>query len=229
MSTPLIAILLSGCGSKDGSETHEAVLAMLNIDKIGADYICVSPDMNQHHVINHLDGSKMNETRNVLVESARLAQGKIRNLKDVTVNDFDALVIPGGCGAGFNLTTWNIAGPDCEIHAEVKRIILEFISFGKPIAAFCTGVKALVKATEGTGFKPKLTIGNTDGPKADNIRTIAAGLEQAGAVIEMKKVGDVTIDEDNKIVSAPCYMMGASIYEINIGMEKAFKRLSRWL
>jgi len=229
MSKPLIAILLSCCGSKDGSETHEAVLAMLNIDKIGADYICIAPDMNQHQVINHLDGSKMNETRNVLVESARLAHGKIKNIKQVTVNDFDAIVIPGGCGAGLNLTTWNLTGPDCEIHADVKRIVLEFISFGKPIAAFCTGVKTLVKATQGSGFKPKLTIGNTDGPTAEKIRTISAGLEKSGAVMEMKKVGDITVDEENKIVSAPCYLMDASIYEINVGMEKAFKRLSRWL
>lgn len=41
--------------------------------------------------------------RNVLVESARIARGKIQDLKDLKVQDFDAVIFPGGFGAAKNL------------------------------------------------------------------------------------------------------------------------------
>jgi len=72
-----VGVLLSGCGVFDGAEIHEAVLTLLALDKAGAEIICLAPNMDQLHVINHLTQEETGEKRNVLVESARIARGEI--------------------------------------------------------------------------------------------------------------------------------------------------------
>ncbi len=227
MSKPLIAVLLSGNGVYDGSEIHESVLTLLNIDKEGGEYQCIAPDMEQHHVVNHINGEEMAEKRNVLVEAARIARGNIKNIKDVTASDFSALAIPGGFGAAKNLTKWAFNGPDGDIHPEVKRLILEFVKAGKPIAAFCMGPTVVAKALEGTEYHAELTVGTTEAKSPYDIAAVSAGMEKAGAVAKMVTVDEIAVDEKLNIVSAPCYMMEASIYEINFGISKAIKRLLR--
>lgn len=225
MSKPLIAVLLSGSGVYDGSEIHEAVLTLYNLDKQGADYLCIAPDINQYHVINHITGDSSLEPRNVLVEAARIARGKIKNIKEVTAADFDGLVIPGGFGAAKNLTTWAISGADCDIHPEVKRLIVEFVTEGKPIAAFCMGPTVVAKALEGTSFHALLTVGTTGAESPYDIAGISKGVEQTGAKIEMVDVDEIVIDTDLKIITSPCYMMEATVYEINFGIKKSIKKL----
>jgi enhancing lycopene biosynthesis protein 2 len=227
MSKPLIAVLLSGNGVYDGSEIHESVLTLLNIDKEGGEYQCIAPDMEQHHVINHINGEEMAEKRNVLIEAARIARGNIKNIKDVTASDFSALAIPGGFGAAKNLTKWAFKGPDGDIHPEVKRLILEFVKAGKPIAAFCMGPTVVAKALEGTEYHAELTVGTTEAKSPYDIAGVSAGMEKVGAVAKMVTVDEIAVDEKLNIVSAPCYMMEASIYEINFGISKAIKRLLR--
>jgi enhancing lycopene biosynthesis protein 2 len=229
MSKPIIAVLLSGCGVYDGTEIHESVLTLFNVDKEGGEYICIAPDTEQYHVVNHITGDETTEKRNVLIESARIARGKIKNLKDVTVNDFDALVIPGGFGAAKNLTTWAFKGHESEILPDVKRIILEFVSVGKPIAAFCMGPTVVAKALEGTSFSPKLTVGTTEKPSPYDIKGISNGMEKLGALTEMTSVEDITVDETYKIITAPCYMMDSTVYEINFGIAKAIKKLMKFI
>lgn len=99
------AIVLAGNGVFDGAEIHEATLTMLAIRKQGAEYSIFAPDIEQHHVINHMNGNEMPETRNVLVEAARIARGKISPLSDFKARDFDALIFPGGFGVAKNLCT----------------------------------------------------------------------------------------------------------------------------
>lgn len=229
MSKPLIAVLLSGCGVYDGSEIHEAVLTLLNIDKEGGDYQCIAPDMQQHHVINHITGEEQNETRNVLVESARIARGNVKNIKEVSATNFAALAIPGGFGAAKNLTKWAFNGPNGEIHAEVKRLILEFVAAGKPIVAFCMGPTVIAKALEGTKYHAELTVGNTSEKSPYDIAGISAGIDKAGAVATMTNAHDFIMDDKLKIISSSCYMMEASIYEINFGISKAIKKLMKLL
>lgn len=229
MSKPTIAVLLSGCGVYDGTEIHEAVLTLFNIDKEGGEYLCISPDANQYHVINHVTGEETGEKRNMLVESARIARGKIKDIKSVSVNDFDALVIPGGFGAAKNLTSWAFKGHESEILPEVKHLILEFVSLGKPIAAFCMGPTVIAKALEGTSFKPKLTVGTTEKPSPYDILAVSKGMEKLGVIAEMTPVEDITVDEKYKIISAPCYMMEATVYEINFGISKAIKKLMKFI
>jgi len=156
-----IGVLLSGCGVYDGSEIHESVFTLLAIDQLGGKAICMAPNAEQHHVVNHITGNEMPEKRNVLIEAARIARGDIRDLTEVTAAELDALVIPGGFGAAKNLTTWAFNGPDGTINKEVKRIINEVHSAGKPLVGLCMGPTVIAKALENSSTKAHLTVGTT--------------------------------------------------------------------
>lgn len=220
-----IGILLSGSGVYDGSEIHEAVFTMLSIAQHGAELLIFAPNTNQHHVINHITGEEMNEQRNVLIESARIARGNIKDLEAVTVNDFDALVIPGGFGAAKNITKWAFSGPDGEINSKVKSIILNTIKAKKPIAALCMGPTVIAKALENSGLKSKLTVGTTSEKSPYDIASISEGMEKLGAVAEMKSIKEISVDIDNKIITAPCYMMEASINEVFENIKMTIDKL----
>ncbi|EPN20295.1 isoprenoid biosynthesis protein with amidotransferase-like domain, partial [Pseudomonas syringae pv. actinidiae ICMP 19070] len=99
-----VAVILSGCGVYDGAEIHESVLTLLRLDQRGAQVQCFAPDIAQHHVINHLTGEEMPESRNVLIESARIARGEVKDIREANADDFDALIIPGGFGSAKNLS-----------------------------------------------------------------------------------------------------------------------------
>lgn len=216
-----IGILLSGCGVYDGAEIQEAVLAMLAIKESGHDYVCVSVDKPQHHVINHLNGEEMKETRNMLVESARIARGEVKNIMELGPADLDALVIPGGFGSAKNLTKWAFAGPDGEIMPEVKLFLVNLINVGKPICALCVSPVVIAKALEGSAIHPNLTLGSDKETSPYDIPGFNAGIEKTGATASMKTVREVLVDTKNKIVSAPCYMMDASIVEIRNNIKAA--------
>lgn len=216
-----IGILLSGCGVYDGAEIQEAVLTMLAIKEAGHDYICIGVNKNQHHVINHTNGEEMKETRNMLVESARIARGNIKNINEVDGFVIDALVIPGGFGSAKNFTTWAFNGPDGEILPEVKLFLVNLINVGKPVCALCVSPVVLAKALEGSGIHANLTLGTDQEKSPYDIKSFNAGLEKTGAKAEMKTIREITIDHKNRIVSAPCYMMDATIVEIRDNIKQA--------
>jgi enhancing lycopene biosynthesis protein 2 len=220
-----IGVLFSGSGVYDGSEIQEAVFTLLAIDEIGGRAVCFAPNKNQHHVVNHLNGEEMKESRNVLVEAARIARGNIKDIKSINVNDFEALVIPGGFGAAKNLTSWAFDGPDGDIDEEVKRLIVNCIRIGKPIAALCMGPTVVAKALENSGVEATLTVGSTEAASPYDIDAISKGMEKAGAKSQMKTVNEIAVDEVNKIVSAPCYMMEANIKEIRNNIKQAVDKL----
>lgn len=213
-------ILLSGCGVYDGAEIQEAVLAMLAVKEIGADYVCIGIDSPQHHVINHTDGSEMNESRNMLIEGARIARGNILNINDVEPADIDALIIPGGFGSAKNLTKWAFEGPDGAILPEVKLLIVNLVNIGKPIAALCVSPIVIAKALEGS-VHSSLTLGTDQEASPYDIKAFNAGLEKTGVEAVMKSVREILIDEKNKIVTAPCYMMETDILEVRKNIRLA--------
>jgi enhancing lycopene biosynthesis protein 2 len=216
-----IGVLLSGNGVFDGSEIHEAVLTLLAIDELNAEALCMAPDIVQHHVINHITGEEMNEQRNVLVEAARIARGKITALSGVSFRDIDALVLPGGFGAAKNLTKWAFSGPDGEIQSDVKRIINEMVMNHKPVCGLCMGPTVIAKALEGTQTGASLTVGTTNEPSPYDIGAIGEGMEKTGAVSVMKTIREIQIDRKNRIVTAPCYMMEASIRQVRENIRMA--------
>ena len=224
-----VGVLLSGNGVYDGSEIHESVFTLLAIDENRGEAVCFAPNIDQHHVVNHISGAEMEEKRNVLVEAARIARGAISDLADVSYSDLDALVIPGGFGAAKNLTKWAFSGPDGEINSDVKRIINEFAEAKKPIVGLCMGPTVIAKALEDAGKKQHLTVGTTEEASPYEIDAISAGMEKVGAVAEMKTIREIAIDTDNRIITAPCYMMEGSITDIRNNIKQAIEQLFEML
>lgn len=220
-----IALLLSGCGVYDGAEIQESVLAMLAIQEAGAECLCISINKDQHHVINHLDGSEMPEKRNMLVESARIARGNIKDISEVEIRDFDYLVISGGFGSAKNFSSWAFDGPKGQILPEVKLLIVNCINAGKPIAALCVSPVLIAKALEGSDLHPQLTMGTSQEPSPYSIPDFHAGLESIGSLTTEQNLTGIQIDEKLKIVTAPCYMMEANILEIRNNISQAVKAL----
>jgi enhancing lycopene biosynthesis protein 2 len=220
-----IGLLLSGCGVYDGAEIQEAVLALLAIEEIGAKAVCLSVDKDQHHVINHLTGEELPEKRNMMVESARIARGGVKNILEINPGELDGLVIPGGFGSAKNFTDWAFNGPDGEILPEVKLLLVNLVNIGKPIAALCVSPVVLAKALEGSIYSPLLTIGSDQESSPYDISGFARGLEKTGMKTEMRTIREITIDRENKIITAPCYMMDANIVEIRKNIRSAIEAL----
>ncbi len=220
-----IGVILSGSGVYDGSEIHEAVFTLLAIDENGAKAVCFAPDIDQHHVVNHINGDEMNQKRNVLIESARIARGEIKSLSEFRVDDLDALVIPGGFGAAKNLTKWAFSGPDGEILQEMESCILEMVKAKKPVAGLCMGPTVIAKALEGSEIKTELTVGTTEEKSPYEIMAISEGMEKLGVSAAMKTVEEIAVDETNRMVTAPCYMMEASISQVNRNIRMAIDKL----
>lgn len=220
-----IGVLLSGCGVNDGSEIHESVLTLLAIKEQGAEYVCISIDKNQHDVINHVTGEPMNETRNMMVESARISRGEIENIRAISPADIDALIIPGGSGNAKNLTDWAFNGPDGTILPEVKLLIVNMINVGKPVAGLCVSPVVIAQALADSNVHPSLTIGTSKAASPYSIEGFNQGLEKTGAQAIEKTISEIQIDESNKIVTAPCYMMDASIVDVRNNISQAVATL----
>lgn len=220
-----IGVLLSGCGVYDGAEIQEAVLTLLAIEEIDAEAICISIDKEQYHVVNHLNGQEMDESRNMLIESARIARGNIQDINNIDPADIDALVIPGGFGSAKNFTKWAFSGPEGDILPEVKLLLVNMINIGKPIAALCVSPVVLAKALEGASINPNLTIGSKNDPSPYNIEEFSKGLQSVGMRTENKSVQEILVDRNNKIITAPCYMMEANIVEIRENIRSAIQAL----
>ena len=218
-----IGILLSGNGVYDGAEIQEVAMAMLAIVEAGHEYQCISLNKEQHHVINHLNGEEMGESRNMLVESARIARGDVLEVKDVSPSELDALVIPGGFGSAKNLTKWAFQGPEGEIDPEVKLLIVNMANIGKPICGLCVSPIVIAKALEGSVIHAKMTLGSDAESSPYDIKGFNTGIESIGAISEMKTVREVKVDHVNKIVTAPCYMMDADILEIRNNVKQAIE------
>jgi enhancing lycopene biosynthesis protein 2 len=207
------AVVLAGCGVFDGAEIHEAVLTLLAISKNGGSYQVFAPNVMQYHVINHISGDVMKESRNVMIESARIARGKIKPLIDYRVEDFDALLFPGGFGVAKNLCSYAFDANDMKIDRVVENAIKDTHKAGKPIGALCISPVLITRVLG----KVEVTIGN-DKSTADNI------IKMGGTHIE-KGNGEIVIDKLNKLVTSPCYMLEAEISDIETGTDKTIKAL----
>ncbi len=196
------AVVLAGCGVFDGAEIHEAVMTLWAIDKNGGSYEIFAPNVAQHHVINHLTGKEVKESRNVLTEAARIARGKIRALNEYRAEEFDAVIFPGGFGVAKNLCTYAFDGPDCHIDRIVEQVIRDTHRAGKPIGALCISPVLVTKVLG------EVTV--TVGSDPQTVKDIG----KLGGRHEEKRHGEVSIDRKNLVVTTPCYMLEATISEI---------------
>lgn len=207
------AIVLAGCGVYDGAEIHEATLTMLAISRQNAEYQCFAPDIDQAHVVNHLTGNEMNEKRNVLVESARIARGNILSLADFNSSDYDAIIFPGGFGVAKNLCSFAFDGAYCSVNADVQKAVTEMFRAGKPIGALCISPVLISRIIGGA----EVTIGN-DPSTASAVETMG------GKHIEANH-GEVVVDKTNRIVTTPCYMLDANISQIAEGADNIVRTI----
>ena len=204
-----IGIVLSGCGVNDGSEIHEAVITMLELDKAGADMLLMAPNIDQLHVINHATGEEMDDSRNVLVESARISRGDIEDIAVVTSENIDALIFPGGFGVAKNLSDYAMAGIECSVNPDVLRLSREVHNEGKPIGAIC--IAPAIMATILSG-ETELTVGFDEQTASD--------IDAMGAKHVLCPVDEIVVDKEKKVISTPAYMEAQSIKEAALGIEK---------
>lgn len=203
-----VAVILAGCGVYDGSEINEAILTLLHIAKNGATYQCFAPDIKQLHTVNHLTGEVMTDKRNVLTEAARIARGEVKSLIELDITQFDALIVPGGFGAAKNLCDFAVKGIQASINNDVLNACKAFAQAKKPAGYMCIA-PALIPFIYNNA---QLTIGNDP--------DTAQALSLLGATHINCEVNNVVIDQSNKLVTTPAYMLAQTILDADAGIEK---------
>lgn len=206
-----IAIILCGCGARDGSEIHESVCTLLAVVKAGAEPLFFAPAASQARVVNHITNSpEAGSERNMLVEAARIARGNIRDIRELRAGSADALIFPGGFGAAYNLFTFAEQGTGCSVHPEAERSINEFHAAKKPIGFICISPVMGARVLGKHGIE--LTIGND--PKT------AEAISKFGARHIEKQVNEAHVDKTHRIVSTPAYMLANNIAEVDAGISR---------
>ncbi len=212
-----IAVILSGCGFLDGSEIHESVLTLLALAQAGHSYQCFAPNSEQYKVVNHLTGEESSdEARNILVESARIARGKIKPLEELDPDAFDSILLPGGFGAALNLCSFALEQENCTVNEKLKVILQKFHASKKPIAATCIAPVILAKTFQGRA-KMTMTVGSDSGSLEK--------LSQMGMNPESARVTDCVVDEENKVFTTPCYMEPDDLAGMFAGIQKLVAHL----
>jgi enhancing lycopene biosynthesis protein 2 len=217
-----IAVLLAGCGSLDGTEIHEAVITLLSIKQYNADYQCFSIDDNQNQVTDHvLKQQSVDQVRNMMTESARIARGEINLLSQLVAQEYDGLIIPGGYGVAYNFCDFAIKGKDFTVRRDIVDICQTFTKLAKPVGFICISPIMITKIYQDlcnqAGKKIKLTLGQ-DQQLADLVNE--SGMQHVNT-----KVDEVCVDENYKIVSTAAYMLAQNILEVYSGINKLVKEI----
>lgn len=202
-----VAVVISGCGHLDGAEIFETVFTLLELDKHQTEVKIFAPNIKQLQVINHLTQEKMPEQRNALVESARIARGQIQPLPELKVQNFDALILPGGFGAALNLSDLAANNENAKVIADLQEIIIQFYKAAKPIGAICISPALLALALK-EHAKITITLGN----KNELIQKLAATEQTCLA-------DNIVVDEKNKLVTTPAFMLNAPLTQIHTGIS----------
>lgn len=213
--TPKIAVLLSGCGHLDGAEVREAVLTLLALDQQGAIVQCIAPNALQYHVINHITGEPVSGAqRNMLEESSRIARlGQCMDLAQAHVQDFDALLMPGGYGVAKNHCSFAFKGAEADVRPDVAAFVRGFFDAKKPVGAICIA-PALVALTLHGHDSAKLTLGND--------AAVASAMTQLGQQHQnTPNAREIVIDEAHKLITTPAYMFDdARLSDVFVGIER---------
>jgi len=223
-----VVVVLSGNGVYDGTEVHEAAAAVAALTRGGAKPIFVAPDVNQAHVVDHTSGSEMKEERSVIKESSRIAREAVQSLATLKASsDVAAVLFPGGFGAAKNLSDFGFKGADMTVNPEVARVIKEFHAAGKPIALCCIAPILAAKVLGSKGVR--LTMGRKgDESKWPHGGAIDAAQSFGATMVDMD-VGEVCVDDDNKIVSSPAFMYNGEFHEIQDGVGNMVRELLKMI
>lgn len=217
--TKQVAVILAGCGVYDGSEIYETTLTLLRLDQLGIGYHCFAPNIDQHHVVNHLTQEMVEgEQRNVLQESARLARGEISPLEDLVADSFDAVIVPGGFGVAKNLSDFASASNNMQVLEALKESLVGFRQEAKPIGLMCIS-PVLVPRLLGDGIA--VTVGND--PAVSGAISAMGGLHRS-CVVE-----DIVVDLEHRVVTTPAYMLATRISEAATGIFKLVDRIAEMM
>jgi enhancing lycopene biosynthesis protein 2 len=208
MGKKRVAVVLSGCGVYDGAEIHESVLTLLALDRAGVEIVCAAPDVPQHHVIDHGSGSEAGERRSVLAESARIARGKVKSLAQLSADDVDAAIFPGGFGAAKNLCDFAFHGAEMKVEPTTEKFVRSLLDAKKPVGFMCIAPVIAAKLIPGC----ELTIG-TDAETA-------ARCEKMGAKHVARKVEEIHVDTRHRVVTTPAYMLAERVTEAATGIDR---------
>ncbi|KFP05689.1 hypothetical protein N300_11315 [Calypte anna] len=218
-----VAVVLAGCGVYDGSEIHESSAVLVHLSREGAEAEVYAPDVEQMHVVDHLKGQPTQEKRSVLVESARIARGNIKDLAKLDVQRLDALIIPGGFGVAKNLSTWATQGKNCSICKEVEDVLRAFHAARKPIGLCCISPVLAAKIFPGC----ELTVGHdTECEKWPYAKT-AESIKGLGCQHINSQVTDIHVDVHNRLVSTSAFMCSAPLHQIYDGIGKMVQEVVR--
>ncbi len=214
-----IAVVLSGCGNKDGSEITEAVSLIVALSQAGAEikYFAPNEDFTPK---NFLKNEPLKEKRNIMVESARITRSQMQDLHELNADQFDGLAFPGGFGAALHLSNWAEAGAKCTVHPDVEKAIRTFHKQSKPIAAICIAPTLVGKVLGSEGVT--LTLG-ADGEAAKEIA-------KTGAHHEVCPVTDYITDREHKVITTPAYMHDSAkpheVFQGISGLAKEFMEMA---
>ena len=216
-----VAVILAGCGYLDGAEVQESVFTLYFLDLAGASVRCFAPDRDQMHVVDHQTQTPTQERRNVLVEAARITRGSVEDLASLNMDEFDALLMPGGFGVAKNLSQFATQGAEASVDADLVRAISNARAADKPIGAICISPAVLAAALKQAGQSATLTIGND----ADT----AAAVESLGSTHQDCPVDEAVFDDEHKIASCPAYMLGPGPKGVAAGIQKTVERVLAWI
>jgi enhancing lycopene biosynthesis protein 2 len=214
-----VAVILSGCGFRDGSEIHETTLTLLRLDQRDIAYRCFAPAEDQRQVVDHQSGDvSEDETRSMLVESARLSRGRIEPLEALDPGEFDGVVLPGGQGVAKNLSDFFEAGADMQVLPLLREKILAFYEAEKPIGLMCYSSLLAPRLLD-------VTIPVTVGHNA----SIAGAISTMGGLHKTCAATDIVVDREHRIVTTPGYMTAERIGEAAQGIFKLVDRLEEMM
>lgn len=216
-----VGVVLAGCGYLDGAEIYESVFTLLSLDKRGIPYQCLAPDVPQMHVVNHLMGEPTSESRNVLVEAARIARGKIEALDESWIAKLDAVIFPGGFGAAKNYCDFAVKGTECSMNPLVESFMTKVVEAGKPLGVICISPVVLARALKGKPVHPLLTVGAKG--------NASSALETFGSKHVVCHVTEMVVDEQHKIVSTPAFMCSARVSDVAQGIDKLVERIAEFI
>ncbi|NXI04001.1 GAL3B protein, partial [Pachycephala philippinensis] len=218
-----VAVVLAGCGVFDGSEIHEASAVLVHLSREGAQAEVYAPNIPQMHVVDHVQGQPTAEQRNVLVESARIARGNIKDLAQLDVKGLDALIIPGGFGVAKNLSTWATQGKDCSISREVEDVLRAFHAAHKPIGLCCISPVLAAKIFPGC----EVTVGHDTECEQWPYAKTAEAMRELGCRHVNSQVTEAHVDARNRLVSTSAFMCNAPIHHIHDGIGNMVREVLR--
>lgn len=210
-----IAVVLSGCGFLDGAEITESISTLIAITQAGAEFQIFAPNHNYHPTNHFTSNIENSETRNTLVEAARIGRGNAKDLAQLNEADFDALVFPGGYGAATHLSSWGQQGSKCKVDSTVEKLIKSFHRASKPIGAMCIAPTLIAKVLGSENVS--LTIGNS--------KEVASEISKTGAQHVECPVEDYITDRLHKVITTPAYMYDTEPHKVFQGINGMIREL----